>query len=143
MTIELITALGGSVAGYVMKLISIRSQQQHELMRMALDNREQADSSSNQAAARVGIDAGRFVRRTIVLSVLFGVVLLPILAPLLGLPVVVEGEEAGRSWLFGLIEEETRVVFHEIRGVLLLPELRQVFLALASFYFGQGAARAR
>ena len=143
MSIELMTALGGSVAGYVMKLLALRSQQQHELMRLALEQGKASVESANAAVARVGTGAGKFVRRTIVLSVLFGVVLLPILAPLLGLPVVVEGEEAGRSWLFGLIQEDTKVVFREIHGVLLLPELRQVFLALASFYFGQGAAKVR
>ena len=43
------------------------------------------------------------------------------LAPMWGMPVVVEGEQAGRSWLFGLIQEPATKIFTEIHGVLPAP----------------------
>ena len=143
MGLELLTTLGGSIAGYVMKLMAIRSQQQHDLLMAALKRDEMAEASRNAAADRVGVNAGKFVRRAIVLSILFGVVFLPMLAPMWGMPVVVEGEQAGRSWLFGLIQAPATKIFTEIHGVLLLPELRQVLLAIVGFYFGSSTARSR
>ena len=143
MTPDLLITLGGSVAGYVMKLISLRSQQQHDLFLQALKLKEASDASMNQAIQRVGADAGKFVRRLIVMCVLFGVIFLPMLAPLFGVPLVVEGRTEDTSFLFGLIEVEGTKIFEEVHGILLIPELRQCFLALVAFYFGQGAARAR
>lgn len=143
MTPDLIITLVGSVAGYVMKLFALKGQQQHELFTQALKLQEAGDASMNQAIARVGNDAGKFVRRLIVMAVLFGVIFLPVLAPLFGVPLVIEGESGGKSFLWGLISEDGEKVFKEVHGILLIPELRQTFLALVSFYFGQGAARAR
>lgn len=142
-TAELLTTLGGSVAGFVMKLIAIRSQQNSDLMMRAMDRDKQQVESYNAASQRVSVNAGRFVRRVIVLAILFAVVFIPLLAPLWGLPVVVEGEEGGKSLLWGLISETPKKIFTEINGVLLIPELRQVLLAIVGFYFGTASARAR
>ena len=142
LTAELITTLGGSVAGFVMKLLAIRSQQNNDLMMKALDRDKVAMDATNAAAQRVSVSAGRFVRRAIVLAILFAVVFIPLLAPMLGLPVVVEGEEGGTSVLWGLISEAPQKIFTEINGVLLIPELRQVLLAIVGFYFGTASARA-
>ena len=142
LTAELITTLGGSVAGFVMKLLAIRSQQNNDLMMKALDRDKAAMESTNAAAQRVSVSAGRFVRRAIVLAILFAVVFIPLLAPMMGLPVVVEGEEGGTSVLWGLISEAPQKIFTEINGVLLIPELRQVLLAIVGFYFGTASARA-
>lgn len=142
LTAELITTLGGSVAGFVMKLLAIRSQQNNDLMMKALDRDKAAMDATNAAAQRVSVSAGRFVRRAIVLAILFAVVFIPLLAPMMGLPVVVEGEEGGTSILWGLISEAPQKIFTEINGVLLIPELRQVLLAIVGFYFGTASARA-
>lgn len=142
LTAELITTLGGSVAGFVMKLLAIRSQQNNDLMMKALDRDKAAMDATNAAAQRVSVSAGRFVRRAIVLAILFAVVFIPLLAPMMGLPVVVEGEEGGTSVLWGLISEAPQKIFTEINGVLLIPELRQVLLAIVGFYFGTASARA-
>lgn len=142
LTAELLTTLGGSVAGFVMKLMAIRSQQSADILKLAIERNNQAEASVNSAAERVSVTAGRFVRRAIVLAILFAVVFVPFLAPLLGLPVVVEGEKSGASVLWGLISEAPTLVYTEIHGVLLIPELRQVLLAIVGFYFGTASARA-
>jgi len=142
-TAELLTTLGGSVAGFVMKLIAIRSQQNSDMMMAALERDKQQVATYDAAAARVSVNAGRFVRRVIVLAILFAVVFIPLLAPLWGLPVVVEGETGGKDVLWGLISEAPKKIFTEINGVLLIPELRQVLLAIVGFYFGTASAKAR
>ena len=47
LTAELITTLGGSVAGFVMKLLAIRSQQNNDLMMKALDRDKAAMDATN------------------------------------------------------------------------------------------------
>ncbi len=143
LTAELLTTVGGSLVGFVMKLMAIRSQQQNDMMLKALELDQQANNSANDAAARVSGSAGKFVRRAIVLAILFAVVFIPLLAPMWGLPVVVEGEQPGKTVLWGLISEPATKIFTEINGVLLIPELRQVLLAIVGFYFGTSTARAR
>lgn len=142
-TAELLTTLGGSVAGFVMKLIAIRSQQNSDMVMRALERDKQQVASYDAASKRVSVSAGKFVRRAIVLAILFAVVFIPLLAPMWGMPVVVEGEVPGNSILWGLISESPTKVFTEIHGVLLIPELRQVLLAIVGFYFGASSARAR
>ena len=143
LTAELLTTLGGSVAGFVMKLLAIRSQQQNDIMMRALERDKHREEAANSAAQRVNVSAGKFVRRSIVLAILFAVVFIPLLAPMWGLPVVVEGDVPERSVLWGLITEAPTKMFTEINGVLLIPELRQVLLAIVGFYFGTASAKAR
>lgn len=139
-TAELITTLGGMVAGFVMKLIAIRSQQQSDFMMATVKRIDAATASADRAAAR---DGGKFARRLIVLFILFSVVLVPLLAPMWGLPVVVEHDKKIGSLFFGLIDLPSFKQFTTVYGVLLIPELRQVLLAIVGFYFGAGSARAR
>jgi hypothetical protein len=140
-TIELLTTLGGTLAGYVMKLLAIRSQNQQDLLMTSLKIREASDQSADKAAARVSSKAGKFVRRFIVIAILFAVVFLPLLAPLWGLPVILENDVQGTSVLWGLITGPTTKIFTEINGVILIPELRQVLLAIVGFYFGTSSAK--
>ena len=112
-------------------------------MMRALERDKHREEAANSAAQRVNVSAGKFVRRSIVLAILFAVVFIPLLAPMWGLPVVVEGDVPGRSVLWGLITEAPTKMFTEINGVLLIPELRQVLLAIVGFYFGTASAKAR
>jgi len=141
-TAELITTLGGMVAGFVMRLIAIRSQQQTDFQMAAIGKINAATESADRAAARTK-DGGKFARRLIVLFILFSVVLVPLLAPMWGLPVVVEHDKKFGTLFFGLIELPSFKQFTTVYGVLLIPELRQVLLAIVGFYFGAGSARAR
>ena len=139
--LEIATTLGGATTGFLMKMAAIKSQQSADLMKTMVTGMQANTKSADAAVNRVSIDAGRFTRRIIVFSVLFSVILMPFLAPLFGMDLIVEGVDKTEGFLFGLIGAGEEQVFTPIKGVLLIPELRQALLAIIAFYFGQAAAK--
>ena len=57
---------------------------------MLMKEKEAADISADKAVERVSVDAGKWVRRIIVISVLFGVILAPFVITFFNHPIVVE-----------------------------------------------------
>ena len=99
-----------------------------------------ADESADNAVKRVPIEAGKWVRRLIVVSVLFGVILAPFITTFMNHPIVVE-EMITKKILWGLLGTRTEPVFIEIEGYLLVPEIRQALTAIVGFYFGQATVK--
>jgi len=107
---------------------------------MMMKEKKFADDSADKAVQRVGVDAGKWVRRLIVVSVLFGVILAPFITTFMNHPIVVE-ELVTRKILWGLLGTKTEPVFVEIEGYLLVPEIRQALTAIIGFYFGQATVK--
>ena len=63
---------------------------QIETYEMILKDKQFSEESANNAVERVPIEAGKWVRRLIVVSVLFGVILAPFVTTLMDHPIVVE-----------------------------------------------------
>jgi len=99
-----------------------------------------ADESADNAVKRVPLEAGKWVRRLIVVSVLFGVILAPFITTFMNHPIVVE-EIITKKILWGLLGTRTEPVFIEIEGYLLVPEIRQALTAIVGFYFGQATVK--
>lgn len=140
---ELITMAGGSVMGYVFKFLAERAkerQAQFERMMKAVDK---ADESADKAAERVSIDAGKWVRRLIVASILFAVVFAPFILTLLNHPTVIQITDTRPEWLFGLFGGGERTQFVQLKGFLMIEEVRMTLTSLVGFYFGQATAKAR
>ena len=66
MSVELLAMLGGSLSGFVMKLIASQAEAQKEQFNRMLQKQGVADDSADRAANRDG-QAGAVVRRTIAL----------------------------------------------------------------------------
>ena len=90
MTLELLSLLGGGVAGFVFRMIASQAEASQRMLeaqiRRVTEITPIADESSDRAVARGGI----WMRRFIVLSVMLAVVFLPFVLALLGKPVFVE-----------------------------------------------------
>ena len=56
---------------------------------------------------------------------------------------VVEVETQSPEWLFGLFGGGTEVFFVELKGYLMVPEVRQALTAIMGFYFGNASAAAK
>ena len=137
--LELAVTLGGSLVGFVMKMMANRAERDAQLFERALKLSDKNKESHDAAARRDG-RTGKFVRRMIVMAVLFMLTVVPFIAPLLGIPVITQTEE---GWsLFGLISG-TDTTFTYVYGVLLVPEIRTVLLSIVGFYFGTAAAVGR
>lgn len=143
MPLELITMLGGSITGFFFKYLAQRAQERHDLFEMSIRASHEADDSEDRAAKRlIGIetDGGKFIRRFIVISILFGVILGPFLLSLLNIPTIVQVDGTSHSFL-GLFGKRVISQFVEIHGFLMVPEIRQTLTAIVGFYFGQAAAK--
>ena len=137
------TMIGGSVVGFIFRYMAERAKERHEIYKRALGLKKAEDDSANAAAKRVPADVGKWVRRVNVTCVLFGVILAPFILSLLGLSTIVEIETQNPEWLFGLFGGGTEVLFVEMKGYLMVPEVRQTLTALVGFYFGNASAASK
>lgn len=131
MTTELIAMLGGGTSGFIFKLIGQLVSNQQSTVESMLNKQSAADESHDRASSR----GGEWVRRVIVCTVLFAVVVAPFL-----LAHSPEGVTVGQetSSLFGLFKG---IKYQTLNGYLILPEVRQTVLAIVGFYFGSSTIK--
>ena len=132
--------LGGSVTGFIFRYMAERAKERDRFYQRAIGMKEAETESADAAAARVPIDAGKWIRRVIVVGVLFGAILAPFILALLGLNTVIQVDTVGSEVLFGLFGGGTDIEFVELPSYLLLPEVMQTLTAIVGFYFGNAAA---
>jgi len=140
LTPEFLTLIGSSLTGFLFKFWAEKRQDQKEIFERMIASSKRQDESQDLAVARVGIEAGKNVRRIIVVTILFGTIMAPFILPFFGIPTVVEITEKEGSFL-GLFGGGEKVTFHEIYGYLFTEENRQVLLAIVGFYFGQAVGK--
>ena len=131
MTTELIAMLGGSASGFIFKLIGQLVANQQNTVDSMLKKQAVADESHQKAATR----GGEWVRRVIVCTVLFAVVIAPFILAHSPEGVTVGQESKGFFGLFGGVKYQT------LNGYLILPEIRQTVLAIVGFYFGSSTIK--
>jgi hypothetical protein len=121
---SLLPMLGGAVSGFIFKLIGCMVQAQQNEVELMLKKQEAADASAEKAAARGGV----WVRRGIVATVLFAIVIVPFIMAFTDQGVTVEVTKGW--WIFA------RDVYETQEGFLLHPSVVQALYAIIGFYFG-------
>ena len=132
---DFLSLLAGSATGFLFKAMAERRAQEQERWKMAMGTAEKADA----AVSRVSIDAGKLVRRFIVVVILFGTIIAPfIIAYSDGITTVVEHESTVyKPWdLLGLFGEEKVRTYTPVEGYLYTEENRQILVTIVGFYFG-------
>ena len=102
---DFLSLLTGSATGFLFKAMAERRAQDQERFKMAMGVAEKENEHANEAVSRVSIDAGKLVRRFIVLCIMFGTIIAPfIIAYSDGVTTVVEHESTHyKPWdLLGL-----------------------------------------
>ena len=127
MTPELIAMLGGGISGFVMKLIGTQMESQARQFERMITSQQTADASADAAAKR---DGGVLVRRFLVVSTVFAIVIAPFVFAWTDVGVTIGRETNGFLGLFKGLKWETA------QGFVILPEIRQTALAIVGFYFG-------
>ena len=127
MTPELIAMLGGGISGFVMKLIGAQVQHQASQLERMIGAQKGADASADAAAKR---DGGVLVRRFLVISTVFAIVIAPFVFAWTDVGVTIGRETNGFLGLFKTLKWDT------VQGFVILPEIRQTALAIVGFYFG-------
>lgn len=140
--LELMTLAGGSVAGFIFRYMAERAKERQEQFVMLMEKEKFLEASREAAACRDG-DTGKFVRRTIVLFILFAVILAPFWMALIGKNIIVEYDETLSTYFFGLFGGGTTTKFIELPSYLLVPEVRQSLMAIIGYYFGSATAASK
>ena len=124
--------LGGGFSGFVFKLIGTMVQNQAAITEGLIKKQQASDASADAAAARV--DAfGAWTRRIIVLTVLFGVIIAPVILAHSEEGVTVASEYS--KW-FGFAKG---TAYQTLHGYIILPEIKTAVISIISFYFGSAA----
>lgn len=138
---EIFSLVGGALSGFIFKMMAQKAADTQAQFEMFIKTIQAKDNSADLAAKRVPNDkAGNWVRRIIVLSVLFGVILAPFILAIIDRSLVVEVQTPVKSFL-GVFEFGGKTKFYEISGYLLSIEIRQALLAIIGFYFGNASAK--
>ena len=100
LTPEFLTLIGSSLTGFLFRFWSEKRKDQKEMFERAIATSKRQDESADLAVKRVGTEAGKIVRRTIVVTILFGTIVAPFVLPFFGIPTVVEVTEESGSFYF-------------------------------------------
>ncbi len=119
--------LGGGVSGFVMKLVGAQMENQARQFERMIGKQQGVDASADAAAKREG---GVLVRRFLVVSTVFAIIVAPFVFAWTDVGVSVGRETNGFLGLFKGVKWDT------IQGFVILPEIRQTALAIVGFYFG-------
>ena len=141
LTPEFLTLIGSSLTGFLFRYLSEKRKDQKEIFERAMARSKRQDESADLAVKRVSVDAGKIIRRIIVVTILFGTILAPFILPFFDIPTVVEVTEKSGSF-FGLFGGDTSIKFQEVYGYLFTEENRQILLTIVGFYFGNAAGKA-
>jgi len=136
---DFLSLLAGSATGFLFKAMAERRAQEQERWKMAMGKAEKENEHADAAVSRVSIDAGKLVRRFIVVVILFGTIIAPfIIAYSDGITTVVEHESTVyKPWdLLGLFGEEKVRTYTPVEGYLYTEENRQILVTIVGFYFG-------
>lgn len=141
--LEIFTMLGGAVTGFIFKFMAERAKERQAQFEMFIKTIQAKDDSADRAATREKGEAGRWVRRLIVMSVLFGVILAPFVLALMDKPVIVQVDTPIKEHFFGLWSTGGKTAFYQLHSYLLVPEVRQALTAIIGYYFGNASASKR
>lgn len=139
---EIASLLGGALSGFIFKMMAQKLADEQARFEMFIKTIQAKDASNDAAVKRVPNDkAGNWIRRLIVIAILFGVILAPFVLALMDKPLTVEIETPVKQHLFGLFSTGGKTLFYELHSYLLIPELRSALLAILGFYFGNASAK--
>jgi len=133
---DVLSLIFGGFAGFLFKYLAQKQQDEKEKFLRIVEANKQTRKSYQEAANRENNGAGKMVRRTIVLTILFGTVIAPFMLPFFDIPVVVESDIRQPEALFGIIPERITKTFTQVYGYLMTPENRQILVTIIGFYFG-------
>ena len=145
LTPEFLSLIGGSITGFIFKTMAEKRLDDKARFERTLSLIDKRTEVADAAVNRIGGEAGKVVRRIIVLCILFGTIIAPFILPFFSIPTVVELEETKYAPLdfFGLFGTNTYISFQTINGYLFTTENRQILVTIVGFYFGNASARSR
>lgn len=142
--IELLTHVLPVVLGFLGKLTAIKTQLASDQQKLMIEALQAKAGIVNQAREHELKESpySAFTRRVFIFTVL-GLIVFMVTAPVfLSVPTVVPTVQEGFSFL-GFEITPSKVEYITVKGMLLMEEVRIVFIMIAEMYFGAQIAKAR
>ncbi len=136
MSIEIISLIASSLTGFLFKMIAQHSADRQEQQRLLLE-RINASEQTRVSAREFNTPDSNWTRRFLVIMFMT-MAFTVLLAPLFGLPTVVQFETPGWN-IFGFTFGK-EVIFQTIEGMIAPSWLGQAIMSVVGFYFGQSVA---
>ena len=107
MTTELISLFGGAITGFIFRIIALKAEESKNRFDRMMNAIDKQDESADKAANR-DPDFGKVIRRMIVMSVIFSIVISPFVMAILGIPTYLEVSYQDGGGLFGFLADKTK-----------------------------------
>ena len=131
---------GSSVLGFAMRSMATARKMNHVRSMAAITRRfRHAEESADSAAAR----PGAWVRRGLVVSIVFATILAPFILGYTDTPIVYQYVENVKGLLALILGGQGKeiVTFRSIDGYLITDTMEHCLAAIFGFYFGQGIGK--
>ena len=144
MLMELLPLIGGGIFGAVVKLFAMSMQNRADNSKQMIDALKAQAGVIQQVNEVASKNSGfAFTRRVIALAltaIIVVIALFPMIQPINVMTEVTTGGE----YLFGLIDtRETKEVWNQLQGSVILPVIVPSFQAIIGTYFGASIASTR
>ena len=124
MDASVLSLLGGGLSGFIFKLIGNLVSAQQERTKMLLSKQEASDISHDKASVRGGV----WVRRGIVATILFAVVIAPFIISFTEVGITIPVEKGMFFW--------KKTVYETLSGLLVHQSVYDSLYCIIGFYFG-------
>ena len=129
MSPEVLSLLGGGLSGFIFKLIgSLTSAQQANI-----DNMIKKQQASEVSADKAALRGGKWIRRIIVCTILFGVIIAPFIVSFTSIGTTIPVEDGMLWW--------KRTVYTTVQGLLIHESVIQGLYCILGFYFGSSTIK--
>ncbi len=133
--LELLSMGGSAILSGVMTIWGQSLKAKAEAHKALIDRATLQDEIFTKAREYKGTQGFQFTRRTIALSCVGAIVILPKILPLFGIPVTVGWTEIETGFWFWT-EDETKVVWKTMQGMVLTPLDTHIVSSIIGMYFG-------
>ena len=140
---EMVNLLGSASLGAVMQIMGAKANAQAEMMKQLTTNHKLEEESRDKVRNNTN-SFFMMTRRIIVLSCIFSIIIVPVLAPLFtDTPIYIQTEvTTGSDWLI-FDTTNTSYVWKEVQGIAILDWHKNIILSIVSMYVGSSIAKAK
>ena len=140
---EMVNLLGSASLGAVMQIMGAKANAQAEMMKQLTANHKLEEESRDKVRNNTN-SFFMMTRRIIVLSCIFAIIIVPVLAPLFtDTAIYIQTEvTTGSDWLI-FETRNTTMSWKEVQGIAILDWHKNIILSIVSMYVGSSIAKAK
>tara|TARA_R100001463_G_scaffold47185_3_gene95977 strand:+ start:3040 stop:3459 length:420 start_codon:yes stop_codon:yes gene_type:complete len=139
----MVNLLGSASLGAVMQIMGAKANAQAEMMKQLTANHKLEEESRDKVRNNTN-SFFMMTRRIIVLSCIFAIIIVPVLAPLFtDTAIYIQTEvTTGSDWLI-FDTRNTTMSWKEVQGIAILDWHKNIILSIVSMYVGSSIAKAK